>query len=121
VTTKETLEEEMGLAGVTFKRCGLLPEHIEKYSLPNNPDAVKQKDTRQKAFVAHYGNTAVELDAMPPNVLQELVRENIASELDMSRFEAEKIRETEDREMIEAFREEAVEAVMDCYSRFFHV
>jgi hypothetical protein len=119
--TQETLEEEMGLAGVTFRRCGLLPEHIERYNLPNDPQAVKKKDTRYKAYAKQYGDVAVELDSVPPKILQFLIRKNIEAELDMSRFQTEKVREAQDMEEIAAFREEAVSAVMGCYHRRFNV
>jgi hypothetical protein len=113
--TQETLEDELDLAGVTFKRCGLLPEHITRYSLPNNPEAVKKTDTRYKAFSDRFGDVAVELDAMAPRELQNLLRESIEAELDLDRFQSEKMQEDVDQEAIKQFREEATSAVMDIY------
>ena len=119
--TQETLENEMDLAGVTFKRCGLLPEHISRYSLPNNPDAVKKNDTRYKAFVKRFGHLAVELDAVPPRELQNLIRESIEAEIDLDRFQTERIQEDVDREKIKQFRDEATEMVMGLYWDKFQV
>ena len=117
--TQETLETEMDLAGVTFKRCGLLPEHIERYNLPNDPSAVKTTDKRYKKFKEKYGDLAVELDAMQPSDLQNLIRESIEKELDLPRFEQEKEFETLDRQEIEAFREEVADTVLYLYQQRF--
>ena len=37
--TIETLEDEMGLWGVEYKRIALNPEHIKQYNLISDPDA----------------------------------------------------------------------------------
>ena len=113
--TQETLENELDLAGVTFKRCGLLPEHIERYSLPNDPKAIKKTDTRYRTFSERFGDVAVELDAMPPRELQNLLRECIEAEIDLDRFQSEKMQEEVDQEAIKEFREEASATVMNLY------
>src|SRR5919202_672677 len=49
-------------------------EDIERYQLP--PDFTKATDSRSNAFVARYGDVAVELDALPGEVLRgRLIRE----------------------------------------------
>ena len=49
-------------------KCALTPSDVKQYNLP--PDFTKQTDTRQAKFVAKFGDLAVELDALPINVLQ---------------------------------------------------
>lgn len=58
-------------ARVTVKRLALEPAQIERYRLPTRPN--KSSDSRHRAFVEAYGDAAVELDALPPNVLTTLV------------------------------------------------
>ncbi len=55
-------------------KCALTFEDISRYQLP--PDFTKASDTRSKAFVEQWGDVAVELDALPVDVLRDrLVRE----------------------------------------------
>jgi len=64
-----------------FHRIGLTPEQVSLYRLPTRPP--KQGDTRLAAFVDAFGSAAcVELDALPPDVLTALVRENIERHID---------------------------------------
>lgn len=81
-----TLRDELGVVGIKFKRIALLKEDIYKYKLPHSPDALKKTDTRAKKHIAEYGEIAVELDALPPKVLQSKIKEAIEDELDMGRF-----------------------------------
>ena len=63
----------------------LTRDQIEAYDLP--PAPAKRSDSRAAAFMAKHGDMAVELDALPPNVLQELVRDNVEQFFDKSAFE----------------------------------
>jgi len=84
-----TLQDELGISNVEFKRIGLLKEDIEKYKLPHNPDALKEKDTRAKKHVEQYGHLAVELDALRPDVLEGKIEAAIEAEFDMEALNRE--------------------------------
>ena len=86
---KITLHDELGISGIEFKRIGLLKEDIEKYKLPHNPDALKKTDTRAKKHVEQYGQIAVELDALRPDVLEEKIKVAIENEFDIDAFNKE--------------------------------
>ena len=88
--TIETLEDELDLYGVEFKRIGLNPEHITQYSLPSDPTAAKRTDPRYRKYVKRYGNIAVELDAVHPKDLKNMIRRAIEAEIDMDDFEGQK-------------------------------
>jgi len=62
------------------RRVALTPPQITRYSLPPMP--VKRSDVRTPSFVATYGEEAVELDALEPDVLQRLVAESIEDYID---------------------------------------
>jgi hypothetical protein len=49
-------------------KCALTLDDITQYQLP--PDFTKTTDTRRAAFVEKYGDIAVELDALPADVLR---------------------------------------------------
>lgn len=84
-----TLQDELDISNVEFKRIGLLKEDIEKYKLPHNPDALKEKDTRAKKHVERYGQLAVELDALRPDVLERKIEAAIEAEFDMDALNRE--------------------------------
>ena len=44
-------------------------------------EAIKEKDTRAKKHVENYGNLAVELDALRPDVLSQKIKDAIENEI----------------------------------------
>jgi hypothetical protein len=111
---KTTLEEEMGVVDVEFKRVALLKGDISKYKLPHNPDAIKKQDTRTAKHVSTYGDLAVELDALPPSVLEEKIKKSIEAELDISSFEYEKHQHLSDLQEISLIKQK-IETYMQRY------
>ena len=86
---RTTLQDELDVDCVTYKRIALLKEDIFKYKLHHNPDALKKKDTRTEKHIKAYGELAVELDALRPDVLERKIREAIEAELDIGAFNKE--------------------------------
>ena len=86
---EETLEDELNIPGIEFERIALTRDDIFKYHLPHNPDALKKSDTRAKKHLENYGELAVELDALRPDVLVDKIRVAIENELDIPAFNAE--------------------------------
>jgi len=62
-------------------KCALVPEDITRYNLP--PDFTKSTDTRSESFVAKYGDVAVELDALPVDVLRQRLIDEVVARMDM--------------------------------------
>jgi len=75
-------------------KCALVYHHIALYNLP--PDYTKVKDTRQKGFVAKYGDVAVELDALPYNILKDRITTEVEAQMDLDALGA--VQETERQE-----------------------
>lgn len=82
---QETIEEELGIKGVNFKRIALTPEQIEEHNLPHSPEALKEADTRAKKHIEAFGHLAVELDALSPQVLTDLIHGAIQEEIDIDK------------------------------------
>jgi hypothetical protein len=80
----ESQLRELGIVG-TFSEVALTVDQIQEYNLP--PAPVKVGDTRSDDFVQKYGRGVVELDALDPNLLQELVRINIERFFDPEIYE----------------------------------
>mgnify|MGYP003375782444 CR=1 FL=1 len=76
------LERDMRAHGawVTVERVALEPSQIEYYDLPTRPG--KASDSRHAKFAERYGDASVELDALPPNVLEQMVRQMILGNID---------------------------------------
>ena len=90
---------------VEVRRIALNMKQIAQYNPPENP--AKMSDSRAKAYVAQYGNSSWELDALRPDVLADLVDRNIQAVLDHSRWDRACEREEHARakmlDMIESF------------------
>jgi hypothetical protein len=77
------------------RRLALTIDQVRDYQLPPNP--TKASDTRQARYVQRYGDECWELDALPPDAFQTIVREAFEAEIDKSKWE-----ESRDRERSEA-------------------
>lgn len=76
-------------------KCALNFEDVERYNLP--PDYTKATDTRRAAFVDKYGDMAVELDALPTDVLQTRLKNEVEKRLDLQALAMVKQAEQLDR------------------------
>lgn len=71
-------------AEVDLRAIALTPEQVQEHDLPPNP--MKATDSRARAFADRYGSDVWELDALPPDVLQALVREHVEHFFDKTAF-----------------------------------
>ena len=83
--------------GVNFERIAILPEHIEDFDLPTRP---VKKSTHAHSWEA--GEGCVELDAMRPGDLRQLVEDAITSRIDQREWKALQRTERIEREAMEA-------------------
>jgi hypothetical protein len=81
-------------------KSALTFEDVRRYNLP--PDFTKRTDTRRAAFVAKYGDLAVELDALPAAVLEARLREAIEARMDLSALAAVRRKEEDERTLLVA-------------------
>jgi hypothetical protein len=91
---EETLMELAPAADITFERIAVTEEQIAGWNLPTRP--TKSSDTRSKSF----GEISVELDAIEPARLRNLVQEVIERHLPRRQFDALKAAEQSEREII---------------------
>jgi hypothetical protein len=108
----ETLQDEMELGdAVEGIRGALTPEQVRKYSLPKDPKALKAKDPRAKKYVEMFGTLAVELDALSPPILQEVITETIEGTIDMDAFEEELEEQEEERVRLAELRTDILASI----------
>jgi len=79
-------------------KCALTKDDVIRYNLP--PDYTKKTDTRTAAFVDKYGDMAVELDALPADVLETSIRKNVERYLDMDALERVQLTEQRDKQRL---------------------
>jgi hypothetical protein len=88
-------------ADVEFERLAVTPEQIAQYELPTRP--TKRSDTRASGFEGE----SVEVDALPPNVLREVVQDAILRHLDLDQLRAAQDGQRVDRQFLEALAGDA--------------
>lgn len=94
------IAERMQLFGVSidFKRIALNMDQIDEYDPPPNP--AKLSDSRAKGYIAQYGASSWELDALDPSTLARLIRQTIEAVCDLDRWQASLDVERQERERI---------------------
>lgn len=88
------MPESFREADVHVQRLAVDRHQIDEYQLPTRP--TKKSDTRARAFIEEHGTDSVELDAIPPSTLRQLVRASIEKHMDPYRLQF--LKEQEERE-----------------------
>jgi hypothetical protein len=71
---------------VRFERVALTPEQVRQFELPTAP--AKKTDSRTKKWAeAHGSDESCQLEALPPDILAELLDEAIRAELDLDQLD----------------------------------
>lgn len=89
-----TLRQMAPMAEIHFDRLAVLPPQIEAWHLPSRP--TKTSDTRSGSF----GDISVELDAIKPDDLRDMVEQAISRHLPPEQFQILKTAENSERELI---------------------
>ncbi len=92
---QRTLRDYAPDADITFERIAVTPEQIEQWQLPTRP--TKTSDSRAKNFEG----SSVDLDAIPPADLKQLVREHIEKHIDRGALQGELDTERVERETLD--------------------
>lgn len=108
---KTTLNDELGVNGIEFKRVALLQDDIHTYKLPHNTDALKHTDTRANKHIISYGEIAVELDVLRPDILESKIKNAIEDEINIDAFNAEVEKNNDDLDKLNIIKEKVVEFV----------
>jgi hypothetical protein len=95
---EEELTERAPFSDITVHRLAVNREQIERWNLPTRP--TKTSDTRATGFRRIHGTDSVELDAIPPDQLRQLVRDAIDSHMEPWRLEQFRMVEQEERKTL---------------------
>jgi hypothetical protein len=91
---EQTLREMAPAAEIVFERIAVTPEQIAEWELPTRP--TKASDTRSKGF----GEISVELDAIEPALLRDLVQSAIEEHLPPEQYAILKVAERSEQRLI---------------------
>jgi hypothetical protein len=87
-------------------KCALTADDITRYHLP--PDLTKQTDSRRAAFVAKHGDVAVELDALPMDVLRSRLEDEVSARMDLAKLRKVERLEARERKRLQTLLREAL-------------
>lgn len=88
---------------VIVQRLALNMNQVDKYNPPPNP--AKINDPRAGDYIARFGHSSWELDALDPRVIQDLISSNIALIRDESMWSSALAEEIEDLRTLDSFIE----------------
>ncbi|MEO7651401.1 MAG: hypothetical protein ABIZ80_13130 [Bryobacteraceae bacterium] len=88
----------------TITKCAITAADVKRYELP--PNFTKSTDTRQAGFVSVHGDVAVELDALPVDVLMDRLRYEVEARMDLAALAEVQEVESREREKLVAVLQE---------------
>ena len=75
------MRDDFGISTIHAIKAALTQEQVKKFKLPPGMQA-KKSSSRYKSFSQKYGDNVFELEALPPETLQQIVRQTIESVID---------------------------------------
>jgi hypothetical protein len=90
--------KEFGVHRLEVEKVGLTIAQVKQYNPPPNP--AKITDSRAKAYIEKFGNSSWEVDALPPNVLAQLIRRAFSKHVNKAKMDEIKKREETDKELL---------------------
>lgn len=82
----------------TFKRLALNMDQIELFNPPPNP--TKLSDSRASGYIEEYGYECWELDALEPQVISDLIKENVELYRDESLYQKALRKERSEKDLL---------------------
>ena len=98
-----SMRDDFTIAAVDAIKVALTGEQAERFDLPPEMRA-KETSSNHDKFVAKFGTNTWEVEALPPEQLQDLLDEAIVSVLDLEAFEHEVEAEQADAHHLESVR-----------------
>jgi hypothetical protein len=83
---------------VKIKRLALNMNQIKKYNPPPSP--AKTTDSRYESYIEQFGNDSWELDALEPNVIENLIKSNIKKYINQEKWKETIIKQNRDKNLL---------------------
>lgn len=88
---------------VDVRRLALNMDQVNRYKPPPNP--AKESDGRSAPYIAKYGPSSWELDALDPKVIDRIIETEVKTVIDMAAWSRAKLQEDDRRETLAAASE----------------
>jgi hypothetical protein len=95
---RDRLQLFSNYSDVQLHRIALNMDQVEQYSPPPNP--AKVTDSRAADYIARFGHTSWELDALEPKVLDKLIGDKILEFVDMEKWNETEAEQDEARKLL---------------------
>jgi hypothetical protein len=86
-------------ADIEVKRIALNMDQVDEYEPPPNP--TKFTDSRRREYVARWGSSSWELDALDPSVLVRLINDELMQVVNLQKFDRQKKKQEVERKILE--------------------
>lgn len=96
------VKERLSTFGTTLqvKKIALTMNQVQRYNPPPNP--AKVTDPRAEAYIKKHGDSSWEVDALPPQTLQQIIRRELDQLVDRDRMDEIIAQEAKDKELLRA-------------------
>jgi hypothetical protein len=98
-----SMRDDFGITNIQPIKVALTADQVTRMRLPPIMTA-KKTSSRHKGFVAKHGETVHEIEAVPPQELQGILREAVNSVMDVQAFNREVEAEKQDAAFLEGVR-----------------
>src|SRR5262249_24316997 len=102
-----SMRDDFGIRNLHPVQVALTPDQVARLQLPPTLKA-KTTSSNYGKFAKKHGDTAYELEAVPPDRLQKLTRDAIDAVIDVDAFNAELDAEREDAAALDILRHKAI-------------
>lgn len=107
-----SMRDDFGISSIHPIKMALTSEQVRRFNLAPQMLA-KETSPNYAKFVTEFGENVYELEAIPPDTLQMLVREAIDSVINVKLFNREIDQEKQDAAEIEALRRTVVKSIQE--------
>jgi hypothetical protein len=108
---------------VDVRHVALTPEQVKHFELLTSLDAVKEKDPNYQQWIKAFGpeQASVELDALHPKQLRQLLREALHNTYNIDSFDPEIQKEKEERIIVNEVKQDILALLFDKYDMDFYM
>jgi hypothetical protein len=98
-----------------LRRVALTPAQIVGQGIEPDPEGVKPSDSRSKSFIERGLEPAAQLEAVAPDALVDLLREELEATLDMNVLRESQAREREEKAEVQEKLDKVNEVLRDTF------
>jgi hypothetical protein len=106
-----SMRDDFGIDDIHPVKVALTAKQVQEYELPPLMKTTDKESSNRAKFERRYGDDVFELEALRPEVLQQILQQTIDSVIDVDAFNAELRAEKEDSVYLEARRRLVLDAL----------